>query len=102
MLINVCTGKRCGDRHSKYILARLEREKEVWAFWDRVQIESCTCQGRCDQWPTVLFDKELLVGMNPIKASEQFLKRLGVIKKQISEKRTPKMQEENKDEGFYS
>jgi len=40
--------------------------------------------------------------MNPIKASEQFLKRLGVIKKQISEKRTPKMQEENKDEGFYS
>lgn len=40
--------------------------------------------------------------MNPIKAAEQFLKRLGVVKKQIAEKRTPKMQEENKDEGFYS
>ena len=98
MLIQVCTGKSCSDRQSKYILIRLEREKEK--LWNLINIESCTCQNNCKQWPTILFDKEVVSYMNPAKTSEQLMKRLWIIKKQFIEKKSTRSQTENK-EGYY-
>mgnify|MGYP003834177999 CR=1 FL=1 len=84
MLVKVCTGKTCSDRMSKYILDRLNREKEKADWGDNIQIEPCTCQGNCAIGPTVLFDKEMLSGMNPVKASEQLAIRIKNAKKFIN------------------
>lgn len=84
MLVKVCTGKTCSDRMSKYILDRLNREKEKADWGNNIQIESCTCQGNCAIGPTVLFDREMLSGMNPVKASEQLAIRVKNAKKFIN------------------
>lgn len=86
MLVKVCTGKVCSDRMSKYILDRLTREKEKAAWGDEIQIESCACQGNCAIGPTVLFDKEMLSGMNPVKASEQLALRIKNAKRALNTK----------------
>ena len=79
-LISVCTGKSCGERHSKYIITRLQSDIAKFDKDGQFQVEACGCRGNCKESPVVLFDKEMLTRMNPIKASEMLIKRIEAYK----------------------
>lgn len=42
--MNVCTGRSCSERYSKYILARLRSDKEKFDKNDNIAIEECLCR----------------------------------------------------------
>lgn len=83
MLIQVCRGKSCSERHSQYIASRLHADKSFYGYPDDVIIEDCFCQGRCKEWSTVVFDGNTEVHMNPIKASEMLRKKVAEAKRKI-------------------
>lgn len=78
--ISVCTGKACSERHSKYIITRLESDIAKFSPEGNFSVGSCICRGNCRESPTVLFDREEMTRMNPIKASEVLMKRIEAYK----------------------
>lgn len=69
-IISVCTGKTCSERHSSYILKRLEADKEFYEYPEFITIEKCLCQWSCKIWPNVVFDWKIEHSQNPVKSSE--------------------------------
>ncbi len=69
-IIKVCTGKSCSERFSNFIMTRLEGDKAFYSYPEELTFETCLCQGRCKEWPTVVYDNDVQVGQNPVKASE--------------------------------
>lgn len=62
--------------HSEYIEKRLLADQDFYHYPRDVEITSCLCQNHCKEWPTVLFDADTEVGMNPVKASDMLRKKL--------------------------
>lgn len=46
MKIQVCTGKKCKQRWSEYILERLKNDKEFYKL-NSLIIEECGCKNNC-------------------------------------------------------
>ena len=84
--VKVCTGRSCSERNSKYIITRLEWDKEFYSYGEDVEIESCLCQGRCKEGPTVAFGNDIQIYQNPVKASEILRKKVAEARKRIKEK----------------
>lgn len=60
-------------------------DKEFFHYTDDdVSIEKCLCQGRCQEWPTVVFNNDVQVHHNPVKASEMLKKKLEEARKRIN------------------
>jgi len=87
LVIKVCTGRACTERHSQYIEKRLFADREFYHFEDDVSIEQCLCQWRCKEWPTVVFWNDVQVGQNPVKSSEMLVKKIAEIRKRLQNKK---------------
>jgi (2Fe-2S) ferredoxin len=59
-----------------FIKKRLEADIGFYHYPEGIVIEDCLCQGRCKEGPTLVFDNDVQVGMNPIKASEILRKKV--------------------------
>lgn len=76
-------------RWSEYIERRLRADSDFYTYPVDVIIEPCMCQNHCQEWPVVLFDADIKLGMNPVKASDTLRKKIDEAKKHFSEKRKP-------------
>ena len=85
--VKVCTGRSCSERNSKYIITRLEWDKEFYSYGEDVEIESCLCQGRCKEGPTVAFGNDIQIYQNPVKASEILRKKVAEARKRLQSKK---------------
>lgn len=67
----VCTGRKCRERQSEYILKRLKNDQIAYAA--DIDIEELSCQGNCQNAPIVCHYSEDVrleyTRMNPTKAS---------------------------------
>lgn len=72
MKINVCKWKMCESKFSSYILTRLINDKERFNL-DNLIIEETPCIWKCEKWPNIKIDWQLVNYMNPAKASEMVL-----------------------------
>lgn len=86
LTVRVCTGNSCSERNSKYIITRLEWDKEFYGYGEDVHVESCLCQGRCKEWPTVSFDNDIQIYQNPVKSSDILRKKVAEARKRIKNK----------------
>jgi (2Fe-2S) ferredoxin len=59
-------------------------DRDFYAYPVELVIEDCLCQGRCKEGPTVVFDSDVQVRMNPIKASEMLRRKVGEWKNKVS------------------
>lgn len=80
-IIKVCTGKRCSEKFSWYIIKRLEADKKFYHYDENIKIEPSACMGRCENWPNVNFGDEVIGQQNPIKSSEILRKKIEEWKK---------------------
>ncbi|GAB0175250.1 MAG: hypothetical protein HHAS10_11290 [Candidatus Altimarinota bacterium] len=87
-VIKVCQGKSCSERFSSFIKKRLLADTAFYGYPDELVIEDCHCQNRCQEGPTVIFDNDIQVGMNPIKASEILRKKVNDWKNRESKKKS--------------
>lgn len=51
----VCHGKSCSEKFSKYILSRLEADKQFYDY-QNCSVESSHCMGKCEISPNVKID----------------------------------------------
>ena len=85
--IKICTGRSCSERHSEYIQKRLEADREFYHYSDdEVLIETCLCQGRCKEGPSVVYNNDIQIYQNPVKASELLRKKVMEARKHITKK----------------
>jgi NADH:ubiquinone oxidoreductase subunit E len=86
--VKICTGRSCGERHSEYIQKRLEADREFyWYKEEELVIETCLCQGRCKEGPTVVYNNDIQIYQNPVKASEILHKKIIEARKRINTKK---------------
>jgi (2Fe-2S) ferredoxin len=86
--VKVCTGRSCTERQSTYIQTRLNADREFYGYSDdEVVIETCMCQGRCKEGPTVVFGADIQIWQNPVKASELLRKKVNEARKRINNKK---------------
>ncbi len=86
--IKICTGRSCSERHSEYIQKRLEADREFYHYnEDEVVIETCLCQWRCKEGPTVVYGTDVQIYQNPVKASELLKKKIMEARKRITPKK---------------
>ncbi|MBX9808999.1 (2Fe-2S) ferredoxin domain-containing protein [Candidatus Gracilibacteria bacterium] len=86
--VKVCGGRACSERHSEYIKKRLEADIEFYKYnEDEVTIESCLCQGRCKEGPTVVYGNDVQIYQNPVKSSEFLRKKIMEARKRINSKK---------------
>ncbi len=86
--VKICTGRSCSERHSEYIHKRLEADKEFYHYQeDEILIETCLCQGRCKEGPTVIYGGDVQLYQNPVKASELLKKKVMEARKRITNKK---------------
>jgi NADH:ubiquinone oxidoreductase subunit E len=77
MKVQVCKGRSCTEKGAQYVERRLMADvNRLWSNIPDIQIESCLCQGKCQQAPNVLFEGVLISRANPVVASEQLTNRL--------------------------
>ena len=81
--VRVCTGRSCSERYASFVQKRLEGDREFYHYGDDVEIETCMCQGRCKEWPTVAYGNDIQVGQNPVKASETLRKKVEEARKRL-------------------
>jgi NADH:ubiquinone oxidoreductase subunit E len=75
-VIKVCHGRSCTERFAPFIKKRLEADRGFYDYPSDVVVEECLCQGRCKEGPTVVFDNDVQIYMNPIKASEMLRRKV--------------------------
>ena len=85
--VKICTGRSCTERHSEYISKRLTADIDFYSYGDDVEIESCLCQGRCKEGPTVAYGNDIQSYQNPIKASELLRKKVAEVRKRMKERK---------------
>ena len=86
--VKICGWRSCSERHSEYIKKRLEADTEFYKYTpDEVTIESCLCQWRCKEGPTVVYGNEVQIYQNPVKSSEFLRKKITEIRKRIHHKK---------------
>jgi NADH:ubiquinone oxidoreductase subunit E len=81
--VKICKWRACTERFSPFIEKRLLADKDFYSYPADVIIEDCLCQGRCKEWPTVVYDTDVQTYMNPIKASEMLRRKVGEWKNKI-------------------
>ncbi len=69
MKIQVCTGKRCSEKFSEYIIKRLQNDKIFYDISD-IDIQQVSCMGSCESAANIKIDGTLHHYMNPLKASD--------------------------------
>lgn len=82
--VKVCGGRSCSEHFSEFIKKRLEADRDFYAYGDDVEIETCLCQGRCKEWPTVVFGSDVQIYQNPVKSSEILRKKVAEARKRIN------------------
>lgn len=86
--VKICTGRSCSERQSQYIHKRLESDREFYSYKeDEVTIETCMCQWRCKEGPTVTYNNDIQIWQNPVKASEFLRKKVNEARKRIHNKK---------------
>ena len=93
MKIQVCTWKTCKERFSKYIIDRLERDKDFYK-WENIMIEECKCLWKCKDWPNIILDGTTETRIDPAKASKMVYNK----KKGIKPKKKKKFNNSNNQE----
>ncbi len=68
MKIQVCTGKTCQSKFSKYITKRIKNDIEKFNL-KNIEIQECSCMGLCDKAINVKIDNQVIHNANPIKIS---------------------------------
>ncbi len=87
LTIKVCKWRSCSERFSDFIEKRLISDTEFYHFSDDIaSIESCLCQGRCKEWPVVVFNNDVQVAHNPVRSSEMMRKKVDEIRKRLAHK----------------
>lgn len=86
-IVQVCHGRSCIERFSPCIRKRLDGDVVFYSYPEEIVIENCLCQNRCKEGPVVSFEKDIHVGVNPIKASE-------ILKKKVQEWKNQQQKEE--------
>lgn len=99
-VVKICSWKSCTERFSPFIKKRLEADIGFYHYPEGIVIEDCLCQGRCKEGPTLVFDNDVQVGMNPIKASEILRKKVNDWKSR--EAKQKKIDEQEPSELAYS
>lgn len=66
---------------------RLESDTEFYGYGNDVDIEECMCQGRCKEWPTVVYGNDVQTYQNPVKASEVLRKKVAEARKRLQSKK---------------
>lgn len=69
MKVQVCTGKSCRERFSKYVIQRLENDTKFYN-WESVEIMECACMDHCKKWPNIKIKNQVYNYTSPAKASE--------------------------------
>ena len=80
--VQVCTGKACQERFSKYIATRLENDKKHFD-WE-IEVECCSCMNHCEKWPNIKVKNQVYHHVSPAKASEIVQKNAIASKKETS------------------
>jgi NADH:ubiquinone oxidoreductase subunit E len=75
MKVQVCQGKSCKDRFSKYIITRLENDTKFYQ-WKNVEVIEEMCMNHCKKWPNIKIKNQVINYTNPAKASELVAKGL--------------------------
>lgn len=57
-------------------MTRLEGDRAFYSYPEELTIETCLCQGRCKEGPTVVYDGDVQVWQNPVKASETLRRKV--------------------------
>ncbi|MBP9812713.1 (2Fe-2S) ferredoxin domain-containing protein [Candidatus Gracilibacteria bacterium] len=81
-IIKVCHGRACSERFSSYIFSRLEADRDFYRYPDEIILEKCLCQGRCKEGPVVVYNNDIQIYQNPVKASEILRKKVNEWKNQ--------------------
>ncbi len=86
--VKVCGWRSCSERHSEYIKKRLEADIEFYQYNEtEVTIETCLCQWRCKEWPTVVYGNDVQIYQNPVKSSEFLRKKVNEFRKRFNSKK---------------
>ena len=86
--VKICTGRSCSERHSEYIRKRLDADREFYQYKDdELILETCLCQWRCKEGPTLIFGKDVQIWQNPVKASELLRKKIMEARKRFAPKK---------------
>ncbi len=85
MKVQVCTGKSCSGKFSKYIIKRLESDAKFYK-WKDVKLEECLCMWDCKRSPNIKIESEKYNYVWPAKVSELILQKISSKKIEISKK----------------
>ena len=83
LTVRICTGRACSERYSAFIEKRLDADRAFYHYDEDVELENCLCQGRCKEWPTVVFGSDVHVGQNPVKSSEILRRKVDEARKRL-------------------
>ncbi len=86
LTVQICKWRSCSERYPDYIAKRLEADKAFYTYGDDVIVEDCFCQGRCKEGPTVVFDNDVQVWQNPVKASDTLRKKVEEARRKLKVK----------------
>ncbi len=84
--VSICKGRSCVDRGSEYIEKRLSADKDFYIYNDDVEVTACTCQGRCKEWPIVIYGNDVQAYQNPVKSSEMLRKKIEEARRRLGNK----------------
>ncbi|MCH8518299.1 NAD(P)H-dependent oxidoreductase subunit E [Candidatus Gracilibacteria bacterium] len=73
MDIKICTGRSCKEKFSRYMMQRVERDRDFYNWKQDVSCSECLCLGACEKAPNVNIDGEIHSYMNGVKLSGKIL-----------------------------
>lgn len=68
MKVQVCSGKSCSGKFSKYISARIENDIK-FSGMKNIEVEECCCMWQCKKWANVKINNQIHNYSNPAKIS---------------------------------
>lgn len=75
MKIQVCSGKSCTWKFSKYIKTRIENDTKFYK-WKDVEVIDSPCMWQCKKWANIKIKNQTHNYMSPVKASEIISKEI--------------------------
>ena len=75
MEVQICSGKTCAWKYSKYITARLENDLKFYGK-KNIKISGVTCMWNCKKAPNIRLKNTIHNYMNPAKVSELIQKNV--------------------------
>lgn len=68
--IQICNWKNCSQKWNKYIIKRLESDKNFYNYKEEINIEQTTCMWNCKNSINIKIDKEMFSNQNPAETSK--------------------------------